>query len=53
MFLEKVMTQAEITASLELGSEKLVKTWVYQYHREGVAAFNKPTERPSIPHKCA
>ena len=46
MFLEEGMTRAEIKAALGLRSEGRVKTWVGQYRREGVEAFNKPIGRP-------
>ena len=46
MFFEEGMTRAEIKAALGLRSEGRVKTWVGQYRREGVEAFNKPIGRP-------
>ena len=46
MFFEEGMTHAEIKVALGLRSEGRVKTWVGQYRREGVEAFNKPIGRP-------
>ena len=46
MFFEEGMTRAEITEALGLRSAGRVETWVRQYRREGVAAFNKPIGRP-------
>ncbi len=45
MFLEEGNTKAEIREALGLTKGR-VKTWVYQYRREGVAGLNKPKGRP-------
>ncbi len=48
MFFEEGMTRAEITEALGLRSAGRVETWVRQYRREGIAAFNKPIGRPRL-----
>ena len=45
MFFEEGMTRAEITEALSLRSTGRVKTWVRQYRREGIVAFDKPIGR--------
>ena len=41
MFLEEGRTRAEITKVLGLRSEGRVKIWVWQYRRDGQAAFQR------------
>ena len=46
LYFEVGLTQAEITAALEIRSEGRVKVWIKQYRQEGAVAFFKPIGRP-------
>jgi transposase len=46
LFYEEKLTQAEITALLEIRDPHRVKVWLKQYRRDGLHAFTKPLGRP-------